>query len=59
MQVFCRKQQADAIAKFGAHDMTAGDRHHPTGLSLQWQTNFQMINFCEEQQLNALRSLGR
>jgi hypothetical protein len=25
----------------------------------EWAGNFQMVNFCEEQQLKALKSLGR
>ncbi len=59
MRAFCEKVQQEAVTKLSRRPMGSGDlrviREKCAG---DWVDDFQMRNFCEEQQLNALKALN-
>ena len=60
MQAHCRKTQQEALVAIGGRPMNSPDEKVIRQQCItEWRADFQMINFCEERQLKALKSLGR
>ena len=55
MQKYCLDQQAKALSTLQDRSMSTGDRRTiRTQCIKEWPDDYQMMNYCEEQQLKAL-----